>query len=155
MNDKVKSRRLTFLDCVGAQKTVIKICEERIKGKKLTEKEKEDLPELVARALLSQGQSRNISVAGMLEKEGIKRTIMIPFGSPLTVTYTLIRNDKKDHLLVTHMGTDWNMPIMLLWKELLNTIIELSHQAVAESIHISREYPARDRQLAGKHGKVG
>jgi len=134
---KTQQQRLTHDDTIENQKKLEALLREKIDNPILTDEEKDILPEIVAKALLSQGSSG----CELYESE----QGAIPFGCTHTCLLRMKNMAIAEYITVT-CGTAKNVKVDMreLWKQLYERCLELFPKALSEGLLHSKEMPKRE-----------
>jgi len=133
---KTQQVRLTHEDTIVSQHNLSLLLQQKIKSPVLSEKQKQELPSLTAKALLSFGAMNDEM---FLTDGGI-----LNLGSLHTAILRMIDWAKAPEIVVKQRGLYFKVDISKLWQHLYNRCLDWFPLALGEALRHSREMPKRE-----------
>jgi len=138
MIKRMKSRqeRMTFEDTISSQRALSSLLQKKIISPVLSDRQKADLPSLVAKSLLSFG--------AMNSEMFFTRQGVLNLGSLHTALLRQIDWAVAPEIIVKQRGRTFRVNMSDLWKHLYNRCLDWFPLALGESLRHSKEVLKRD-----------
>lgn len=132
--------RLTHADCINRQDELMELLQRKIdRNVGLNHEEREDFPDLIANALLSQGWIDSY--------QSISDGTQIPMG-PVHSFALRMKDLQGPKIKLKFFNKEYIVNISDLWKTLYDYFIRLFPRALEEALHVSREIPQREESTS-------
>jgi len=122
---------------------MMQLLQDKIENPILSPQEAEELPELVAKALLSTGAYAEVIIIS-------PDNWHIVLGSVHSMCLRMLQWAKTTQVTFTYCGHKFTFNTSEIWQEIFDVCLGLFPKALSESLSMSREYPKREKVEAFK-----